>query len=861
MNLGRVGIQKEKSSLESSSARLGSKTGVTALRVMLYILIALIAAIISIAVGSYRGIIDDTPNITDENIMPLGYASFIYDAEGNQIQKLSSVNGNRVSVSISDIPIDMQHAIVAIEDSRFYTHNGVDPHGIVRAVIVALQSGFTRSEGASTITQQLLKNNVFTDWMNESRLDTIKRKIQEQYLAVQLEASLNASGQNAKEVILENYLNTVNFGAGAYGIQTASQTYFGKDCKDLTLSECAVLAAIPQNPSRYNPITNPENNAERRTTVLDYMLEQGYISQEEHDEALADNVYDRIEEQHTSSSSSTEEVYSYFVDALIDQVKEDLMKEKGYTEVQATNAIYSGGLKIYSTEDPTVQSIMEEEFQDEDNYPDGTQYSLDWALTVDKADGTRVNYSKEMLQNYFVDQGEEDFDLMFSSEEEAQSYVDKYKAAVVGDGDTVFAERITFTPEPQACMTVIDQKTGYIKGIVGGRGVKEGSLTLNRATDSSRQPGSTFKILSTYGPALNEDKITLATTETDEKYYYEDGTEVKNSNNKHSGEMTIRKAITKSNNVIAVKVLTEITPEVGYNYLKRLGFTTLTDEDAGQPLALGGITNGVKNVELTAAFATIANGGEYNEPVFYTKVTDQQGNTILENESNPTRVFKESTAYLLTSAMEDVVTKGTGTSYQLDCGMPVAGKTGTTDDYRDHMFVGFTPYYTAAIWSGYDDNSVLDDNERTYDSTLWTAVMDRINETKADADFEMPSSVEKLTVCSTTGLLARSTCPSITEYFASATAPTEYCTKHRYSFWSYYSSGSSSSGTSSSNTSGSTDTTSGTGTSGSTGTTGGTGTSGSTGTTSGTGTSGSTGTTNGTGGTTSSTGTNGSTGQ
>ena len=353
---------------------------------------------------------------------------------------------------------------------------------------------------------------------------------------------------------------------------------------------------------------------------------------------------------------------------------------------------------------------------------------LDWALTVDHADGTRQNYSREMLQLYFREQGDSSFDLLFSSQEEAQSYIDQYKAAVVGEGDTIVAERSSFTPQPQAAMTVIEQSTGYVKGIVGGRGEKTASLTLNRATDTYEQPGSTFKILSAYGPALETGAVTLATHIEDEPYNYADGTPLHNSDNTYRGDVTVRTAIINSINIPAVKVLTEITPSAGFRYLLRLGFTTLEEgQDEIQPLALGGITNGVSNLELTAAYAAIANGGIYVEPVFYTKVTDQEGNVLLENTPVETRVFKESTAYLLTSAMEDVVSEGTGTPFQLD-NMTLAGKTGTTTSYMDLVFAGFTPYYTAAVWAGYDVNAELPAEARGYHQTLWRNVMNRIHE-------------------------------------------------------------------------------------------------------------------------------------
>ena len=257
MDYGRNGLRDKMNKIKSKSSKVSNRISSIAIRAILLILVGGFVVFGSLLIGAYNGIIDSTPSVSDVNIMPSGYATFVYDADGNLLQKLNSASGNRIAVSISDMPENLQHAIVAIEDSRFYEHNGVDPVGMVRAAAVALGSGFARTEGASTITQQLLKNNVFTNWTQESKLERIVRKLQEQYLAIELEKALTAEGLDAKSVILENYLNTVNFGSGTYGVQAASLKYFGKDSKDLTLSECAVLAAIPQNPTKWNPIRYP----------------------------------------------------------------------------------------------------------------------------------------------------------------------------------------------------------------------------------------------------------------------------------------------------------------------------------------------------------------------------------------------------------------------------------------------------------------------------------------------------------------------------------------------------------------------------------------------------------------------------
>ena len=686
---------------------------------------------------------------------------------------------------MDQIPVDLQHAVVAIEDERFYEHNGIDVKGILRAGMKAITTG-DFSEGASTITQQLLKNNVFTNWTSEStQLERFTRKFQEQYLAVQVEKKTN------KDTILENYLNTINLGAGSYGVQAAARQYFDKDVWDLNLSECATLAGITQNPTKFNPIINPESNQKRRKEVLQHMLDQNYITQDQYDEALADDVYSRIQEAQEKNSSTENTVYTYFEDELTDQIINDLMNIKGYTKTQATNLLYSGGLKVYTTQDSTIQNILDEEYSDPSNYPDTVQYELDYALTVTDPDGNQVNYSKEMLQLYFQNE-DPGFDLLFDSPEEGQTYVDRYKASILADGSKVVAERVNFAPQPQSSMSVIDQHTGYVKALIGGRGEKTASLTLNRATDTTRQPGSTFKIVSTYAPALNEKGMTLATTFEDEPYEYPDGSPVNNATRSYNGTTTIRTAIQNSINVVAVKCFEEVTPDLGLKYLDNFGFTTLahgteadTDangnvwSDANLATALGGITNGVTNVELCASYAAIANGGNYIKPIYYTKILDHNGNVLIENTSAGRSVIKESTAYLLTSAMEDVVKKGTGTACQLD-NMAVAGKTGTTEAYNDLWFVGYTPYYTCAVWSGYDNNEKLPDYARNFHKNLWKKVMTRIHEGLPSKEFEKPASVEKLSVCEETGLLPRAGCPVITEYFDVGTMPTEYCDQHFY---------------------------------------------------------------------------------
>lgn len=790
MNYGKKSAAQKRNSLISRSSMMGKRARVSFIRLLFVSLIALCIGVTCLGIGSFKGVIDNAPDVNDIDIMPLGYATFLYDDQGNQIRKLAAPDANRLPVTLEQIPVELQHAVVAIEDERFYEHNGIDVRGILRAGVKALTSG-DFSEGASTITQQLLKNNVFTNWTSEStQLERFTRKFQEQYLAIQVEKKTD------KDTILENYLNTINLGAGAYGVQAAARQYFDKDVWDLNLSECATLAGITQNPTKFNPILNPDSNKKRRKEVLQHMLDQNYITEEQYKEALEDDVYSRIQAAQEKHSDNSNTIYTYFEDELTDQIINDLMNIKGYTKTQATNLLYSGGLKVYTTQDSAIQNILDEEYTDPSNFPDQTQYELDFALTVTDPKGNQVNYSKEMLQLYFQNE-DPNFDLLFDSPEEGQTYVDRYKENILADGSKIVAERVNFAPQPQSSMSVIDQHTGYVKALIGGRGEKTASLTLNRATDTTRQPGSTFKIVSTYAPALNEKGMTLATTFEDEPYTYPDGSPVNNSTRSYEGTTTIRTAIQNSVNVVAVKCLEEVTPDLGLKYLDNFGFTTLAHgteadkdangniwSDANLATALGGITKGVTNVELCAAYASIANSGNYIKPIYYTKILDHNGNVLIENTSVERSVIKESTAYLLTSAMEDVVKYGTGTACQLD-NMAVAGKTGTTEAYNDVWFVGYTPYYTCAIWSGYDNNEKLPDYARKYHRNLWKKVMTRIHEGLPQKDFEKPASVEKLSICAISGLLPRAGCPVTTEYFDVGTMPTEYCEEHFYDESSY----------------------------------------------------------------------------
>lgn len=778
MNYGKKSAQKQSEKLSGKRAKNKKRFGITFIKTVLVCILCIIAVGV-VGGGLYAvKLIKQCPDISEVNISPNGFSTTVYDSAGNEIETLAASGSNRTYVTIDEIPKDLQHAFVAIEDERFYKHNGIDLRGIIRAGFTGIISGGKKMQGASAITQQLLKNNYFTTWTSEHTLkDSINRKVQEQYLAVQLEKVED------KDTILENYLNTINLGQNTLGVEAASERYFNKSVSELTLSEDAAIAAITQNPSKYNPITNPKDNATRRKKVLKKMLELGYIKQAEYDEALEDNLYDRIQIVNAQAESSAST--SYFVDALTDEVAKDLMDQKGYTEAQAYQMLYSGGLTINSTQDSAIQTICEEEVNNNANYSDHVLHSFSYRLTVTKKDGSYQNYSEQTMLTYYQAQNP-NYDINFSSEEECKEAIEKYKSEIMEEGDTIAdgGEKITYTLQPQAAISVIDQATGHVVALVGGRGDKMASKTLNRATNITRQPGSCFKIVGCYAAALDAGGLTLASVQDDAPTSYANGTPLHNYDNKYRGFTTIRDAIISSMNVVTVKNLTQIGTGLGFEYAEALGISTLEPGDNNQTLCLGGLTHGVTDLELTASYATIANGGDYNKPVLYTQVLDHNGNVLLDNTQNTSKeVLKETTAWLLTNAMQDVITSGTGSGAGLP-NMPTAGKTGTTTKNRDTVFAGYTPYYTAAVWGGYDDNT--EQTYTAYSKLIWHSVMQRIHENLPRKEFTQPSGIVTATVCKKSGKLAiEGVCDAdprgsmvYTEYFDKDSVPTETCDHH-----------------------------------------------------------------------------------
>ena len=787
-------IKKELSGLLDTSRQARRHHLIFLLKIALAMFLILCFVGFAIGIGFVRGAIDAAPSLDILDVQPQGYASQIYDADGNLMQTLVMEGSNREEVSFDQLPDDLVNAFIAIEDSRFYEHNGIDLKGILRAAYVGITNG-RFSEGASTITQQLIKNNVLQGGYETSMADKLRRKIQEQFLAVKLEDQLDS-----KETILEYYLNTINLGGNCLGVQTAAHRYFGKNVWELTLSECTVLAATTSNPSRYNPLTHPKENAVRRKIVLEKMYEQNFITYDQKNDALDDDVYSRIQTVDNATSGST--VFSYFTDAVYNQVCDDLQSKLGYSASQSYKLLYSGGLQIYSTMDPSIQAIVDEEINNADNYISSTgsrllEYSLNYALTVCHADGSESTYTENDLISYFQSEKKQaTFANIYASKEDIYRSVREFKASLLISGDSVTNETITPILEPQESVVVMNQSNGQVAAISGGRGEKEGSLTLNRALHCHRQPGSASMIISTFAPAIDSCGATLASTYYDAPYSSGNQQVLNWWGNPYLGYNNIRQAITYSMNVIGARCLTSLVSDsTAYDYLELFGLGDASGQEFSFSPANTNSSYTVTNEMLTAAFASIANDGIYQKPTYYTKVLDRQGNILLESVPSQTRIIKSSSAALLTNAMEDVISSDssyyyqygitpTGTLCQVDS-MTLAGKSGTTISGSDVWFIGYSPYYTCGIWSGYDDSKVLS-NGTEYHKTIWQKIMARIHTDLDNKDFVFTDELESAKICSKSGLLAvDGVCNSsssnacvYTECFAPGTAPTSYCDRH-----------------------------------------------------------------------------------
>lgn len=781
MNFGKFSRKKKRKQIHSKSIKLANFASSTLIKVIVLAVVVAGVVSISLGIGTLKALVDSSPSIDNllSNIRPKGYTTFIYDLQGNPVQELHGKDANRVYVELDQIPKYLGNCFIAIEDARFPYHKGVDLESLIRAFVTNITAGRIK-EGASTITQQIIKNNVLSNEV------TIERKVQEMYLAIELEK------HKSKDEILELYMNTAACGKGTYGVQTASRLYFNKDVWDISLAEAAVLASITNRPTDYDPVIHPEKNRQRATKILRYLLEQGYITQQEHDVALAEDVYSKI--QIRSQELGQKSDYTYFVDETIDQVVKDLVIQKGLTETQAYDLVYRGGLSIYITQDTKMQKVMDDIFTNEENFPpeyEDYAIKLKYSLSLNK----EKSKTGEAINFYHEEQ--------FKNKEKVDEYLNQIRqehgfTEADVDNKTIY-ETILLIPQPQAAMVVLDYHNGYVKALYGGRGPKIGNQTFNRATQALRQPGSTFKIVAAYVPAIDARGYTLATVIDDAPWRVKTGGSSYSPGNWYSGYKglsTVREGIVHSMNILAVKTVHDIGPDISLEYLHNLGFSSLVDNqvingktytDKTLVLPLGGLTKGVSALELTAAYGAVANKGVYVEPIFYTKIIDHDGNLLLDKVPVSRPVMKETTSYLLTDAMVDVISVGTGTSCRFKkVKMPTAGKTGTTTATKDLWFAGYTPYYAAAVWMGYDDPQRMA-YVRGYHKYIWRDVMEAIHVDLPYKQFPVPEGITTAAICTESGKLAAPDLCALDprgstvryEKFAVGTVPTDTCDVHK----------------------------------------------------------------------------------
>ena len=629
--------------------------------------------------------------------------SSVVDTNGKVIAQLGSEK-IKEPIDGSQIPVRLKNAYVSIEDQRFYKHHGVDIKRTASAIASYIIHFGKSSFGGSSITQQLVKN------MTGDDATAVSRKVTEWFRASSLEFGMS------KDEVLETYLNIIYVGPNVYGVQAGSKYYFNKDVTDLSLAECAFLAGINHSPNSYNPYDGQdktEKTNKRAKTVLNKMLELKYISQEEHDDAVKE-VDAGFTFKQGKLEAESDGIYSYHTDALVSDLVDTISNKKHISKKFATNYLNMAGLKIYSTQDSSIQDTIEKEF----------------------AKGKYI--------------------LKSSNDANATS---------------------------QAAMVIIDHSSGNVIGCVGGLGKKVEARGLNRAVQTSRQTGSAIKPVAILGPALQEKIITPITTYDDSPTSFDIGKDEPYSPtdyDPYQGVITVRRAVESSQNIPFVKMMEQLTPAKSVKYLKKLGITTLTDKDENLPLALGGLEKGMTPLETASAYATIANDGIYISPAFYTKVENKNAKIILKAKHKKRRVFSEATCYVLKQLLTQPVTGSNGTAtYCSISGMDVAAKTGTTNDNYDRWLCGFTPYYTAATWYGFDMNETINFSGKNPAGLLWAHVMNNVHSNLSGKKFEMPKSgVVSCTICSETNKLANSGCPNrYTEYFLKGTLP-DMCTLH-----------------------------------------------------------------------------------
>ena len=785
MDYSKSSNTNKKRSAASKTKKAKNRMVIVAFRAVVSVILIGVFATGGIVFGAYMGILSQVSHLVGNMAYaPVGESSIVFDRFGNEMGRF--VNTNREMVDIEDIPLHLQNAFIAIEDQRFFEHNGVDIRGTIRAVYVNLTTD--RSEGGSTITQQLIKNNV----MGLHHGNTVETKLQEQFLALHLTQELTElhGREGAKMRILEQYLNTVYLANGLHGVQAAARFYFGKEVSELTLSESAVIAGITQLPGHWNPVVNPDNNRQRQITILNRMLAQGMITEAEHRYAYNDPVFDRISTFRTEQGGR--QFQGYFMDHLFDVLVQELIENGlAFSPFDAQALIFDGGLRIHTTMDPRIQNIMEEAAMNDALFPAQFEIHIYYRLSMNNTLTNEITHHNFIGENVGV----------VATADLVDEWVENMRAELLGEHVEIIQETIIATPQPQSAMVVIDHHTGQVHGLVGGRGEVQTNRGLNRATDTTRQPGSVFKMVAAYAPAFDLGLVGPGSVRVDEPVTFTlPGGQTWSPTNFNStqfqGRMPLRRAIAISTNTIAAGIVVE---EVGvermFDYLLNFGFTTLVGDtvagstDRVPSAALGGLTHGVTQLEITAAFAAMANNGLYIEPTVFTRVYNHQGELLMQPTPEVRQVITPSTAYMLTSTMRDVVTNGTGGRAHLDNGMIVAGKTGTSQWTNDINFVGYTPHFTGGIWMGFDQPQTLRSHGSAHVSK-WAYVMNRINselELPIVTRFERPDTIVEVQISVDSGLLAR---PGVSDRIAGGSrvrtdifdinhVPTEFCPFHR----------------------------------------------------------------------------------
>jgi len=761
MDYSQLGKKRNVRKQNPHTTRVRNKISLLVLRICLSLVLFAGFGVVAGGVGLYFGILANAPELNVAMVIPEERTSFIMCSHtGEELIRIHRGHSHEFA-PIDVIPYHVRYAFIAIEDERFFEHNGVDIRGIGRALNTLIETGGARTEGASTITQQLVKN------MLDRFESNFIYKLQEQYLAVNFERQLTEKyGCRilAKEFILESYLNIINLGRSNYGVQTAAQFYYGVDVWDLTIAQAATIAAITQNPRRFPPDTRPEANWERARLVLRNMHRLGFITDEEYDEAINSNVYDTIFRTEGGYTRPIISEYDCFTDALLVSVRNDLMREFNWSLADADRMIFGGGVRIYTTQHPEKQAIVDRVFLDDSYWP-ASDFTIDIEFNF-TIYNTLTNLSRPIRRTRTV-----------LTMDEAEAWIQDVLDYYMEPHHTLESELALFTPQPQAAFVLLDHHTGHVLALRGVRGERGANRTFNRATQGTRQPGSQLKTIGVFGPAFDMGLMHPGTIINDQPFTYVcrwSGTPWTPANHWSGfrGPMTVRTAVYASANVVSARATVDDTiPHIGmdamFEYLRNMGISTLVPGQDGPAVSLGGMNRGVHLIELAGAYGMVANEGLFNMPVLYTMVLDYHGNILLENPINPTRVFRDTAAYMLLDTMKDTMTASGATGHRINWtnqqmrqNIPVAGKTGTTQNRRDLGFSGSTPYFTASIWMGNDNNERMSRGVASAHLDAWRSIMQEIHENLPPRQFSRPADGRLVTVttCSDSGLLAGPLC-------------------------------------------------------------------------------------------------------